>query len=294
MSDIVTIASGDLAARIDPAGAQLTSLAYGGVEYLWQADPRWWNRHAPVLFPIVGVLRNNEATSAQGPVKLARHGLARNYEHRIVEQRDDTVTFELTDTAETREVFPYAFKLNMSYTLTGPQTLKQAFRVENTGDVDLPFSVGGHPAFNVPVPGCDETWEDYELVFAEPWTYDSPTIAGPGLLTYDVVNPIVRDADRMPLTREAFRFDTIMLENVPGNTVTLRGRTSGHGVRVDFEGFPYLGVWAGEGDAPFVALEPWTGHATLDTEDDVLEHKRNITILAPGEVFERAFTVTVL
>ena len=291
---VVTLKNGELTAAIDAMGAQLTSLALGGKEYLWQADPAVWGKHAPILFPIVGSIRDGKAESAQGEVTLGRHGLARDYEHAVVAQSEGSVTFELTDSEETRSAYPYAFKLNMTYELTGPASLTQTFRVENTGDVDLPFSVGGHPAFNVPVPGCDGAWEDYELVFAEPWTYDSPTIVGPGLLTYDVLNPIVRDADRMPLTREAFRFDTIMLENVPGNTVTLRGRTSGHGVRVDFEGFPYLGVWAGEGDAPFVALEPWTGHATLDTEDDVLEHKRNITILAPGEVFERAFTVTVL
>ena len=78
------------------------------------------------------------------------------------------------------------------------------------------------------------------------------------------------------------------------DTLTLRSRVSGHGVKIDFPGFKYIGIWSAEGDAPFVALEPWTGHATLDTEDNVFEHKRNITILAPGEVDERSFTVTLL
>ncbi len=291
---LVTIARDSISASIDTAGAQLTSLALGGAEYLWQADPAWWNRHAPVLFPIVGSIRGDRATSAEGPVKLGRHGIARNFEHAVVAQDDASVTFELTDSPETRASYPYAFRLNMTYALTGPATLTQTFRVENTGNVILPFSVGGHPAFNVPAPGAEgEAWEDYELVFEHPWTYDSPTICDGGLLTYDPVNPIVDHADRMPLTREAFRFDTIMLEGVPGDTVTMRGTKSGHGVRMDFAGFPYLGVWAGDG-APFVALEPWTGHATLDTEDDVLEHKRNITLLEPGQVDERSFQITLL
>ena len=133
-----------------PQGAQLTSLALDGAEYLWQGDPRWWNRQAPVLFPIVGSIRDNKATSAQGPISLGRHGLARNYAYRVTEQTADSVTLELTDAPETREVFPYAFRLSMTYALTGPATLKQTFRVENTGDVVLPFSVGGHPAVQRP------------------------------------------------------------------------------------------------------------------------------------------------
>ncbi len=292
---IITIQNGGVAARIDTLGAQLTSLARDGREYLWQADPRWWNRHAPVLFPIVGSIRGDQAVSQQGPVKLGRHGLARNYEHAVVRQDDSSVTFELVDSPETRADYPYAFKLNMTYAISGDGAFRQAFRVENTGAVELPFSVGGHPAFNVPAPGAgDEAFEDYTLEFAEPWTFDSATITDGGLLTYDVMNPLLKDSDRLPLSRDLFRYDTVMLEDVPASTVTLRGSKSGHGVRVDFEGFKYLGVWSAAGDAPFVALEPWTGHATLTSEDDVFEHKRDITVLAPGAVDERSFSVTLL
>lgn len=291
----ITISQGALSAAIDTMGAQLTSLALDGREYLWQADARWWNRHAPVLFPIVGNIRDNHATSAQGDITLGRHGLARNYEHAVVSQRDDAVTFELSDSEATRADFPYAFKLNMTYTLSGPASLTQTFRVENTGSCDLPFSVGGHPAFNVPAPGTDgEGFDDYELVFPEKMTYASPTIAEGGLLTYDVMNPLLDDADTLPLTHRVFDVDTLMFMDVPGRSVTLKSVKSGHGVRVDFPDFRYLGVWSAAGDAPFVALEPWSGHATLTSEDDVFEHKRDITVLAPGEVDERSFTITLL
>ncbi|OUP06708.1 aldose 1-epimerase family protein [Collinsella sp. An2] len=291
----ISIQNGGVTACIDTLGAQLTSLARGGDEYLWQADPRWWNRHAPVLFPIVGSIRGDKASSQQGPVALGRHGLARNYEHAVVSQSPSSVTFELTDSSETRALYPYAFKLNMTYALSDEGVFTQTFRVENTGEVDLPFSVGGHPAFNVPAPGAEgEAFEDYELEFAKPWTFESATIVDGGLLTYDVMNPIVKDSDHVALSRRLFDYDTVMLEDVPGSTVTLRGTKSGRGVRVNFEGFKYLGVWSAAGDAPFVALEPWTGHATLTSEDDVFEHKRNITVLAPGKVDERSFSVTLL
>ena len=290
---IISLASGAISASVDTQGAQLTSLALNGAEYLWQGDPRWWNRQAPVLFPIVGSIRDDKATSAEGTVSLGRHGLARDYVYEVVESSDTAVSLELADSPKTREVFPFAFRLRMTYALTGPATLTQTFQVTNTGDVALPFSVGGHPAFNVPVPGAeDEVWEDYELEFAEPWTYESPTVCDCGLWTYGVMNPIVADADRMPLTRDAFRYDTIMLEGTPGDTVTMRGTKSGRGVRVDFADFPYLGIWAGDG-APFVALEPWTGHSTLDTEDDIFEHKRGTIVLEPGEVDTRSFDITL-
>ena len=62
---------------------------------------------------------------------------------------------------------------------------------------------------------------------------------------------------------------------------------------MDLSGFDYLGVWSAANDGPFVALEPWTGCTTCEDEDDILEHKRNMTKLQPGEKFSVAFTVTL-
>lgn len=295
MSSVAAIQNGELSASIDSKGAQLTSLALAGSEYLWQGDPRWWAKHAPILFPIVGSLRNGRAASEQGEVSLGRHGFARDVEHEVVAQGESSVTFEIRDTAQTREIFPYAFRLNTTYALTGEASLTQTFRVENTGDVTLPFSVGGHPAFNVPAPGTtNERFADYEIAFTEAWTCEAPKIAEGGLLAYDTAALAVDHADAMPLTHELFADDAVMLTDVPGGTLTLRSRVSGHGVRVDFADFKYIGIWSALGDAPFVALEPWTGHATLTSEDDVFEHKRDITLLEPGAVDERSFTVTLL
>ena len=295
---ITTIAKGGLSASIDSKGAQLTSLALDGREYLWQADPAWWPRSAPVLFPIVGSLRGEEAESAAGPCTMGRHGIARGYEHKVVELAEDgsAVTFELRDTLSSRSAYPYQFKLNMTYAITGPATLTQTFTVTNTGSVNLPFSVGGHPAFNVPAPGgaeAGEAFEDYELVFAEPWTAVVPKLTPEGLIDDGNAFIAVDGGTRLPITHRTFDDDALMFSRVPGNTVTLQGTKSGHGVRVDFPGFDFLGVWSAANDAPFVALEPWTGHSTLVSEDNVLEHKENITILKPGAVDVRAFDITV-
>lgn len=298
MPTVTTIAKGNVTARISSMGAELTSFVVDGREYLWQADPAFWGKHAPVLFPIVGSLRADEATCAAGTCRMPRHGLARIAEHavKVVAEDGSSVTFEYCDTPETLEAYPYHFKLNMTYAITGEATLTQAFAVTNTGDVDMPFSVGGHPAFNVPAPGAEgEGFEDYVIEFSEPWACTAPRIAEGGLLTFDEASVPVENSDVLPVTRELFANDAVMLTDVPGGTLTLRGSKSGRGVRVDFADFKYIGLWsAQQGNSPFIALEPWTGHATLTSEDDVFEHKSNITILAPGETAEYSFSITAL
>lgn len=290
---ITTIRKGALEASIDSAGAQLMSLKKNELEYLWQRDEKYWPRCAPVLFPIVGNLRNDRAESAQGEVSFGRHGLARNYEHAVVEAGDDAVTYELVSSDDTRAKFPFDFKLNMTYRVTD-DGLEQEFAVTNTGYVTLPFAVGGHPAFNVPAPGCeDEDFADYKLVFARPWTYASPTISTEtGLLDYGNRFTLVDDADELPLNHRLFDVDTLTFEDVPERTVSLVG-PSGHGMRVDFAGFDFLGVWSAP-DAPFVALEPWRGTATRTDEDDVFEHKQGMDFLEPGETAVYSFTMIPL
>ena len=113
MPELTRIAKGDITATIDSMGAQLMSLTCAGGEYLWQGDPSFWPRRAPVLFPIVGCLKNDEAMSAQGPVRLKRHGIARTREHSIVERSESSVTFQLDSDEATRELYPFDFRLNM-------------------------------------------------------------------------------------------------------------------------------------------------------------------------------------
>ena len=328
MPEPVSLRHGRLSAAVDSMGAQLLSLKLDGREYLWQGDPRFWARRAPVLFPIVGSLRDGRAEAAQGPCVMGRHGIARNFEHAVVDRAADgsSVTFELCDSAETRAAYPYAFKLNMTYAITGEATLSQTFRVTNTGDATLPFCVGGHPAFNVPVgvspqaagaaegeasgaageacgesdAACvllsaeaDEAFEDHVLKFARPWSCTLPVIGEDGLMSWDNAFECPQGSDTVALTHGSFAHDALMFTDVPDNVLTLLGTKSGHGVRVEFPGFPYIGVWSAANDAPFVALEPWSGHTTAHDEDDVFEHKAGMTLLAPGETNERTFHLTL-
>ena len=291
MATLTTISDGTVSATITSDGAELMSLRLGEGEYLWQGDEKYWPRRAPILFPIVGVLRDGHAVSEQGPVTLGRHGLARDYDHAIVEQTPTSVTYELVSNEQTRAAYPYDFRLNMTYAIVDGR-LAQTFKVTNIGDVVMPFTFGGHPAFNVPAPGCEgESFSDYELVFPEKWTAVVPTIDETGLHDFSSPHELFRDSDRMALSHELIeRLLTVVFVDVPGNDVTLVG-PSGHGVEISFDGFGFLGVWTASSDAPFVAIEPWVGCATAYDESDVFEEKRGTIVLAPGETCEKSFSM---
>ena len=291
MAQLTTISDGRLSATVDAEGAQLMSLRLDGAEYLWQGDERYWPRRAPVLFPIVGCLRDGRATSAQGEVRLERHGIARSHEHAVSEVTPTSVTYELCSTDETRARYPFDFRLNMTYAVADGR-LEQTFAVTNTGSVELPFTLGGHPAFNVPVPGEEgASFSDYELVFPEPWTVRVPSIDEQGLQDFGHMHELFRDTDRIRLSHELIdELLTVVFLDVPGRSVRLVG-PAGHGVQVDFDGFPFLGVWTATSDSPFVAIEPWVGCATAYDESDVFEEKRGTITLAPGETCVRSFTM---
>lgn len=290
MAENVTIANGSLSAEVSPHGAELQSIRLAGNEFLWQGDAAWWPSRSPILFPIVGSLRDDNALSAAGKVSLKRHGLARTLDHAIISSAENSVGFELVSTEETRELYPYDFRLNVSYTVHAG-TLEERFSIANIGSVALPYVVGGHPAFNVPTPKSENGFSSYRLEFTRPWTYATPRIdTKTGLLDFSDRLPLLDDSDTLALTHALFSVDTLVFEDVPGRTVTLLS-DAGHGVEVSFGTFQYLGVWSAAHDAPFVALEPWTGCATATDEDDVFEHKRGMSSLAPGGTASHAFTI---
>ena len=298
MSEIISISSNSLTASIDIMGAQLMSLRKGESEYLWQGDSNWWPRRAPILFPIVGVLKDSKAESAEGTISLARHGLARLNQFEAVEQSPSSVTLQLKSTKETRKSYPYDFELRLIFSVDG-DTLTQTYEVTNPGDVVLPFTLGAHPAFNIPIPGVEATSLDqYHLLFTRSWTSYGPSITDDGLCDYATPQRLIVDSDTLPLSWELIdREKTITLEDVPDRRITLTAHAEAasevHGVQVDFEGFDYLGIWSAAPGCPFVALEPWCGIAdTVDT-DGIFEHKPGIICLEPGQSIAKTLHIKV-
>ena len=298
MSEIISISSNSLTASIDTMGAQLMSLRKGESEYLWQGDSNWWPRRAPILFPIVGVLKNGNAESAEGTVTLARHGLARLNQFEVVEQSVFSVTLQLKSTEETRKVYPYDFELKLIFSVAG-DTLTQTYEVTNPANVVLPFTLGAHPAFNIPIPGVEAaSLDQYHLLFTRSWTSYGPSITDEGLCDYTTPQRLIVDSDTLPLSWELIdREKTITLENVPDRRITLAASTEApseaHGIQMDFEGFDYLGIWSATPGCPFVALEPWCGIADTVDCDGIFEHKPGIISLEPGQSIAKTLNIKV-
>ena len=298
MSEIISISNGSLTASIDTMGAQLMSLQKGESEYLWQGDSNWWPRRAPILFPIVGVLKDGKAESAEGTVSLARHGLARLNQFEVVERSTSSVTLQLKSTEETRTSYPYDFELRLIFSLDG-DTLTQTYEVTNPANVVLPFTLGAHPAFNIPIPDVEaSSLNHYHLLFTHSWTSYGPSITDEGLCDYTTPQRLIVDSDTLPLSWELIdREKTITLENVPDRRITLAASTEApseaHGIQMDFEGFDYLGIWSATPGCPFVALEPWCGIADTVDCDGIFEHKPGIISLEPGQSIAKTWNIRV-
>lgn len=298
MSEIISISSNSLTASIDTMGAQLMSLRKGESEYLWQGDSNWWPRRAPILFPIVGVLKDSKAESAEGIISLARHGLARLNQFEVVEQSPSSVTLQLKSTEETRKSYPYDFELKLIFSVAG-DTLTQTYEVTNPANVVLPFTLGAHPAFNIPIPGVEAaSLDQYYLLFTHSWTSYGPSITDDGLCDYTTPQKLIVDSDTLPLSWELIDCEkTITLEDVPDRRITLAANAEAssetHGIQIDFEGFDYLGIWSTGPGCPFVALEPWCGIADTVDCDGIFEHKPGIISLEPGQSIAKTLNIRV-
>lgn len=298
MSEIISISNGSLTASIDTMGAQLMSLLKGESEYLWQGDANWWPRRAPILFPIIGVLKDGKAESAEGTVSLARHGLARLNQFEVVEQSASSVTLQLKSTEETRKAYPYNFELRLIFSVAG-DTLTQTYEVTNPANIVLPFALGAHPAFNIPIPGVEAaSLDQYHLLFTRSWTSYGPSITDDGLCDYTTPQKLIMDSDTLNLSWELIdREKTITLEDVPDRRITLAANTEAsseaHGIQMDFEGFDYLGIWSAAPGCPFVALEPWCGIADTVDCDGIFEHKPGIICLEPGQSIAKTLSIKV-
>ena len=144
-------------------GAMLNSLNKNGTEYLWQGDSKYWAGQAPVCFPITGVLPNGEMEAFGKKCTMKRHGVARINPFEVDEQCKNSVTFVQHSNENTKREFPFDYELKIKYTIGG-DTVTNEYIIKNTGDCDLPFVIGGHPAFNCPI-DSDEKFEDYKVVF---------------------------------------------------------------------------------------------------------------------------------
>ena len=289
---LYTIQNEFLTALVDDQGGELHSVKFGSTELLWQGDPKWWTGHAPILFPVIGTLRNaSYLHNGKQYVLKQNHGFARRSKFSLVNHSDEQVTFSLCDNEETRAVYPFEFELLVTYKLSN-SSLYTDLVVTNKSDENMYFSIGGHPAFNCPLLH-EENFEDYELVFNENETIGTHIVTEEGFVLDEMV-PIFNDSNRISLGHELFqKYQTLVFSNLKSTEVSIKSRKTGAGVTMDFTGFPYFGVWQPPG-APFVCLEPWQGIEDSPNSSENLCNKKGIIRLGSKSEYQCGFTITPL
>ncbi len=283
-----------LTVTTESKGAEMQSLiAQDGISYLWDGKKPFWGRRSPTLFPIIGKLRDNHALSASGNIDLPKHGFCRDAPFELLTSDDISVTYAFSDTHETRERYPFHFRLLVTHSLQG-KSVTTSYTVENTGDNPMPYCVGGHPAFHVPL-SEDEAFTDYIVEFDQPETADCPLIdTDSGLIDDSVYNRLLTNDRSFRLNHVLFRQDALIFDHLHSQGAKLYSSLSGHGVHMEFGDFCTFAVWSPVKDAPFVCFEPWQGGATRKSEDDWFEHKHGAVVALPGESRCFSYTITVL
>lgn len=287
---MITLENELLKAGFVQKGAELQSLKSktSDIEYIWDANPKDWAKHSPVLFPIVGALKDNRYAYQGEQYELSRHGFARDMEFELESKSADEVVFTLRSSEGTRKVYPFEFNLSLIYTLKS-HGLSCTYKVYNPSDADLLFSVGGHPAFATPV---DESlqYEDYYLRFNQDEALVINKISD-NLISEEVKTIPLKDKV-LPLKHELFYEDALVIKALNSNKISLQNKVNSHGLHFTFDGFPFFGIWAAK-DANFVCLEPWCGIADSVNHSGQLSDKEGIVILSAEESWQRTWQVDI-
>lgn len=273
-------------------GAELKSLKRIGdeTEYIWTADPVYWERHAPVLFPIVGKVVNDEYRVQGDTYHLGQHGFARDMEFEVMNQRQSQVEFRLTSNDETRKVYPYRFEFDITYTLEKNRVVIE-YKINNTDNVPIYFSVGAHPGFNCPLK-VDESFDDYYFEFDEKEEASITMLDSNGLLQREK-KPYLFNENIIQFNSELFKEGALIFDSLNSKNISLKSKKSDYCVRVNFEEFPFLGLWSKPTGAPFVCIEPWIGHADYsDFKGDFSEKEDQIRLEVSRE-FKSKFWIEI-
>ena len=278
---IVTIENEYLSVSIQKKGAELCSFRSkkSGTEFMWNGDPAVWGSFAPVLFPIIGCLKDNEFYYKGKKGTVPKHGFIRNNEELIVTQINEiTVEFSFKYSAKTLENYPFMFEFKVRYQLVGP-SLEVHHSIQNHSATDpLYYSVGGHPAFRCPFYE-NENYEDYYLEFEQEETVDTWEVMKDGLISTTTKSLLVQQR-KLPLYSTIFQNDALILKTLKSRSVQLRSKNHSTYLQVEFNDFNYLGLWA-KPNAPFICIEPWLGISDSVNATKELIEKEGILSLKP-------------
>ena len=283
---ITTISNSELSVAINHKGAELISLKKtdSNKEFIWEGSPLYWAKHSPILFPIVGTLKNNSYSYKNCTYQLSRHGFARDMDFDLINHNENEVIFSLSSNEVTKERFPFEFELQIIYTLHNSE-LTVSYQVINKDSDTMPFSIGGHPAFVL-----HEKIKNYSLQF-EPFE---------NLTSYQLENDLLSEKtkqielqkNQLPLTYSLFKNDALIFKKLKSKQIQILENNTPI-LNFKFNDFPNFGIWT-KMNAPFICLEPWAGYSdVLNTTGNILD-KEGIQILESNSSKEFNFSIEIL
>jgi len=279
-----TIIQSGYTATINHKGAELISFKSSTREYIWEGNPDFWGKHSPVLFPIVGTLKNNQYTHNGETFSLPRHGFARDYNFNLIHKSENQAVFSLKANDETLQFYPFDFELQIIYTIDENQ-LTVAYKVINNEGSEIPFSLGAHPAFALP-----ENFENYSLAF-EPHE---------NLISYQLENDLLSDKtvaiklknNILPLTYSLFENDALIFKKMNSKKISILENNIPL-LDFHFEGFPNFGIWTKQ-NAAFLCLEPWIGYSDTLNSNGNFNEKEGIQFIDSEKIFECHWRIVIL
>lgn len=286
---IDTIDNGIIGIKVKRHGAELTSIKNmsSGLEYLWQGDEKYWRGQSYNLFPLIGGVPNDTYLLNGNGYNIKSHGFARNSEFELFSKAAGKLIYRLEASEDLLRQYPYKFELFISYELDG-NILRHGFRVNNLDNSEMLFSVGGHPGFNCPLYE-NESMDDYKLVFETEETAYTRRKAD-GFLTGEKKLFLNNESEKQ-LTHSMFYDGPIILQYLKSNWVEIRNLKNNHITRVNFKGFPYLGIWSSQNDGPFVCIEPWYGVDSTVGDSPDFTGKEGLQRLKAGDSFECEYRI---
>jgi galactose mutarotase-like enzyme len=279
----INIQNDNFIASIDSFGAELKSFNKNNFNYIWTVNENYWNKTSPVLFPIVGGLKDNSFFINDKKYAMSRHGFARDYNFEVIKKSESSVLFSLKNNNETLKQYPFAFELQIQYTLEANRLII-AYHIQNNSEQKMPFNIGAHPAFSI-----DGFIEDYKIIFDEQQD----------LVTHQLDNGIFSGiTKKIPLIDKTlnlnytlFENDALVFKNIKSKSLTIFKNNQSY-LKIRYKNFPHLGIWTKKG-APFLCIEPWNGYADSINSNQNIYEKESIEILEPNQVFHASFSIEI-
>ena len=287
-----TLSNQKLRVSILNKGAEISEITSieNNKNYLWDGNPEIWGSYAPVLFPIIGSLKNNTCEINNRQYNIPKHGIIRHNKNlKVIEKQKTKLTLELCYSEETLLIYPFKFKFVIMFELN-ENTLLVSHIVENLDSADIFFHLGGHPAFKCPF-NSNERYEDYWVEFDHIENSSVTTLTQDGLISDQTIH-MLNNTTQLHLDGKMFNQDALIFKNLKSRRVTLKCSNHNESIIVDYKDFPVLALWA-KPKAPFICIEPWIGCADHKHTNGIFKSKDNLIKLPKNEIFKASYSITL-